>query len=161
MSYLGPRGRPPVLQFHFNWKTLSAIAGGTWWNFYFRLFPGTIRSLQVVTVLRHLLHHLPGKVLVIWDGLRAHHSRAVQTFADAHRGRLQLELLPAYAPELNPVEDLWGLWKTSRLAQLLSDDLRGTEGARPPSPPSHASPTDVGDGLLETSRPLRRCHYIT
>jgi hypothetical protein len=27
-----------VLQYHFNWKTLSAIAGVTWWNFYFRLF---------------------------------------------------------------------------------------------------------------------------
>ena len=37
-----------MLQYHFNWKTLSAMAGVTWWNFYFRLFPGTIRSPQVV-----------------------------------------------------------------------------------------------------------------
>src|SRR6516162_5034530 len=34
-----PRGQTPVLQYHFNWKTLSAMAGVTWWNFYFRLFP--------------------------------------------------------------------------------------------------------------------------
>jgi hypothetical protein len=27
-----------VLQYHFNWKWLSAMAGVTWWNFYFRLF---------------------------------------------------------------------------------------------------------------------------
>jgi len=40
-----------VLQYHFNWKTLSAMAGVTWWNFYFRLFPGTIRSPQVVEFL--------------------------------------------------------------------------------------------------------------
>lgn len=100
-----------MLQYHFNWKTLSAIAGVTWWNFYFRLFPGTIRSPQVVTFLRHLLRHLPGKVLVIWDGLRAHRSRMVQAFVDAQRGRVQLECLPAYAPELNPVEYLWGYWK--------------------------------------------------
>jgi len=26
-----------VLQYHFDWKTLSAMAGVTWWNFYFRL----------------------------------------------------------------------------------------------------------------------------
>ena len=97
-----------MLQYHFNWKTLSAIAGVTWWNFYFRLFPGTIRSPQVVTFLRHLLRHLPGKVLVIWDGLRAHRSRMVQAFVDAQRGRVQLECLPAYAPELNPVESLGG-----------------------------------------------------
>jgi hypothetical protein len=39
-----PRGQTPVLQYHFNWKTLSAMAGVTWWNFYFRLFPGAIRN---------------------------------------------------------------------------------------------------------------------
>jgi hypothetical protein len=100
-----------VLQYHFNWKTLSAIAGVTWWNFYCRLFPGTIRSPQIVTFLRHLLRHLPGKVLVIWDGLRAHRSRTVLAYVDAQRGRLQVEFLPAYAPELNPVEYLWGYWK--------------------------------------------------
>ena len=30
-----------MLQYHFNWKTLSAMAGVTWWSFYFRLFPRT------------------------------------------------------------------------------------------------------------------------
>ena len=43
-----------MLQYHFNWKTLSAMAGVTWWNFYFRLFPGTIRSPQVIEFLAHL-----------------------------------------------------------------------------------------------------------
>jgi hypothetical protein len=32
-----PRGQTPVLQYSFNWKKLSAIAGITWWNFYFEL----------------------------------------------------------------------------------------------------------------------------
>jgi transposase len=90
---------------------LSAIAGVTWWNFYFRLFPGTIRSPQVVEFLGHLLRHLPGHLLVIWDGLRSHRSRLVTTFVAAQQGRLTLEFLPAYAPELNPVEYLWGYWK--------------------------------------------------
>src|SRR5215472_1829100 len=27
-----PRGQTPVLPYHFNWKTLSAMAGVTWWN---------------------------------------------------------------------------------------------------------------------------------
>ena len=39
-----PRGQTPVLQFHFNWKTLSVMAGIAWWNFYFRLFPGSIKA---------------------------------------------------------------------------------------------------------------------
>ena len=67
-----PRGQTPVLQYHFNWNLLSAIAGITWWNFYFRLFPGTIKGPQVLQFLAHLQRHLPGKLLIIWDGLRAH-----------------------------------------------------------------------------------------
>ncbi len=43
-----PRGQTPVLQYNFNWKTLSAIAGLTFWSFYFRLSPGTVKSAQVV-----------------------------------------------------------------------------------------------------------------
>ena len=41
----------------------------TWWNFYFRLFPGAIRSPQIIQFLAHLLRHIPGKLLIIWDGL--------------------------------------------------------------------------------------------
>jgi hypothetical protein len=51
-----------VLQYHFNWKTPSAMAGVTWWNFYFRLFLGAIKNPQVVEFLRHLMRHLPGKL---------------------------------------------------------------------------------------------------
>jgi len=90
-----------VLQYHFNWKILSAMAGVTWWNFYFRLFPGTIRSPQVVEFLEHLMRHLPGSLLIVWDGLRCHRSRMVWDFVRQQHGRVWLEFLPAYAPELN------------------------------------------------------------
>ncbi len=91
-----------MLQHHFNWKMLSAMAGVTWWNFYFRLFPGAIRSPQIIAFLSHLLRHIPGKLLIVWDGLPGHRSRAVWDFVQQQRGRLWLEFLPAYAPELNP-----------------------------------------------------------
>ena len=65
-----PRGQTPVLQYSFNWKTLSAMAGVTWWKFYFRLYPGSIRSAQVVQFLSHLMRHIPRDMLVIWDGLK-------------------------------------------------------------------------------------------
>jgi transposase len=110
-----PRGQTPLLQYHFNWKTLSAIAGVTWWNFYFRLFPGTIRSPQIILFLSHLLRHIRGKLLIIWDGLPGHHSGAVWDFVREQKGRLWLEFLPAYAPELNPVEYLWAHWKQHQL----------------------------------------------
>ena len=109
MRTWAPRGQTPVLQYHFNWKVLSAVAGITWWSFYFRLYPTTIRAPQVVDFLGHLLRHLPGKLLVVWDGLPAHRARLVSEFIRVQRGRLALEWLPGYAPELNPVEYLWAI----------------------------------------------------
>jgi hypothetical protein len=53
----------------------------TWWIFYFRLFPGTIRSLQVIEFLAHLPRHAPGELLIFWDGLRSHRSRLKWDFA--------------------------------------------------------------------------------
>jgi len=110
-----PKGETPVLQYSFNWKTLSAMAGVTWWSFYFRLYPGSIRSPQVIHFLTHLMRHIPKDMLVIWDGLKPHRSRLTQDFVAQQNGRIELEYLPAYAPELNPVEYLWGHWKQHEL----------------------------------------------
>jgi transposase len=118
-----PKGQTPVLQYHFNWNLLSAMAGVTWWNFYFRLFKGTIRSRQVIEFLTHLLRHVPGKVLVIWDGSTTHRSKVVRDFVADQNGRLTLEFLPGYAPELNPVEYLWGYWKHHELPNLCPKDF--------------------------------------
>ncbi len=67
-----PRGQTPVLQYNFHWTTLSVIAGLTWWNFYFQLHPESIKAPQVVQFLGHLLRHIPGKLLIVWDRLSAH-----------------------------------------------------------------------------------------
>ncbi len=66
-------------------------------------------------LLRHLLRHLPGKLLVVWDGLPAHRARVVSDFIAAQRGRLVIEWPPGYAPELNPVDYIWGYWKNHEL----------------------------------------------
>lgn len=124
-----PRGETPVLQYHFRWHMLSAIAGITLWRFYFRLFPGTIRSPQVVEFLCHLLRHVPGKLLIVWDGLAAHRSRVVRDFVEAQDGRITLERLPAYAPELNPVEFIWGHWKHHELPNLCAKDFGELSGS--------------------------------
>jgi hypothetical protein len=58
----------------------------------------------VVEFLSHLLRHIAGKLLVIWHGLRSHRGRLVWEFVREQRGGIWLEFLPAYAPEVNPVE---------------------------------------------------------
>ena len=56
------------------------------------------------------------KVVLIWDGLPAHKSRAMREYLDSQASWLSVELLPGYAPELNPVELLWGNVKGQELA---------------------------------------------
>jgi transposase len=120
-----------VLQFHFNWKTLSLIAGLTFWNFYFQIFEKTIGSEQVIEFLKHLLRHIPGDLLLVWDRLPAHRSRVIQEFIRDQRGRLLVEYLPPYAPELNPVEYLWAHCKHHELPNVCAKNLWDlSEGAR-------------------------------
>src|SRR5581483_3534236 len=114
-----PRGQTPVLQETFNWEKLSLIAGLTMRQFYFRIYSGSIRGPQAAEFLTLLLRQIPGPLLVIWDGAAIHRSAPVKEVLTAAAGRLWLERLPAYAPELNPVEYLWAHLKQHQIANLL------------------------------------------
>jgi transposase len=46
-------------------------------------------------------------LLLIWDGASIHRSEAVKVFLKGRPGRVHLECLPAYSPELNPTELVW------------------------------------------------------
>ena len=83
------------------------IAGVTLWNFYFQIFERAIKSEQIIEFLKHLLRYIPGDILLIWDRLPAHRSLITQQFIRDQKGRLAIEYLPPYAPELNPKENLW------------------------------------------------------
>ena len=63
-----------------------------------------------------------GPVTLIWDGLPAHRSTKVTTHIEAQEW-LTVERLPAYAPELNPVEYLWAAIKNKDLANICVDTI--------------------------------------
>lgn len=119
----GRRGQTPVLEFDFNWKKLSVIGGLTMMNFYFQLHPGAIKSPQVVGFLKHLRRHVRGKLLVVWDGAAIHRSRLVRAYLDGLGDRIYAARLPAYAPELNPAEYVWGHFKQHRLPNFCAKDV--------------------------------------
>ena len=86
---------------------------------YFRtLQDGYFRTEHVVAFLRDLLRHVRGKVIVVWDGWNAHGAAARQLASP----RLEAVRLPAYAPELNPVEQLWNRLKWGHLANAAPAD---------------------------------------
>jgi transposase len=102
----GVKGETPVVQFHFNWHHLSLIAGMHFTGMCFRLHEGAIAKEQVVEFLKALHAHFRRPLLILRDSLRAHRSHLVRDYVASTTGRMQLHLLPGYAPELNPVEYL-------------------------------------------------------
>lgn len=127
-STWAPRGKTPVLRTKLrSWKRMSAIGALSYRRcgaarIFLRLHRGEVRAPQIRQFLQHLLRHLPGRIVVLWDGLAAHRAKLIRTWADEHP-RIRLVRLPAYAPELNPVEGLWAWTKGTRLANVCADSL--------------------------------------
>jgi hypothetical protein len=85
---------------------------------FFRLYPDTnIRATLLVAFLRELRRALKAPIVLVWDRLPAHRGKAVAAYLEDDR-RLQCVLLPPYAPELNPVEYVFGHLKMNPLANL-------------------------------------------
>lgn len=120
----GLRGRTPVLahrgRHRENLSVIGALAlspGRRRCRLLLRWHAGkSIRAPQVTSFLRALLRELPrGHLIVLWDGLKAHGAASVRALAAAS-GRVDLVRLPAYAPELNAIEGVWGNVKWHRMA---------------------------------------------
>ena len=77
----------------------------------------------LVEYLRALLRHLRGPLILIWDRLNVHRAALVKALLRRHP-RLRTELLPPYAPELNPVEGIWGYLKLNPLANHAAEGAR-------------------------------------
>lgn len=107
-----PVGQTPIIHHRYNHARISVIGGLSVspkrrrLGFYFRLHPQNISRDEVHDFLGYLLRHLRGHVIVIWDGASIHHRNGLSELCDRYP-RLHLEKLPAYAPELNPIEATW------------------------------------------------------
>lgn len=120
-----PRGQTPVLRYPY-WKHLSVISAITpKGKLYTMTQEVAFDGAAIVRFLKHLLRHISGKLLVIWDGLPAHRSQAVKDFLrQGAAKRLHLEQLPAYAPDLNPDEGVWNYLKNVELKNLCCHNLQ-------------------------------------
>lgn len=107
-----PRGETPWLRHAQRHDRISVISGISvspkrrHVGLYYQWHHHNIREREAVAFLRHLLRHLRGPVVLIWDNLGVHRGKLVQRLC-RRVPRLRLEFLPAYAPELNPDEGVW------------------------------------------------------
>ena len=117
-------GKPRVLRETFSRHSQTGLGFMTMTpeqrrlNFRFTIFSGAINTEDVIFFLTMIHHHYGTKVMIIWDRLSAHIS-AQMFFERKHREWFLFEYLPAYSPELNPVEQCWNQMKNVIMANFV------------------------------------------
>jgi transposase len=117
------RGIPATIEVpdsHIRMNATAAISNEG--SVHFMTHKRAMDSALFITFLGRLLGEVEGKVFLILDRLPAHTSAATRDWVAAHRGRIELFYLPAYAPERNPEEYLNNDMKGSINATGLPDD---------------------------------------
>jgi hypothetical protein len=124
------QGRTPILRHRMAWKRASMAAAlgyhpdGTKARLCFHLQQDAYDTASLIGVLEQLADFYRGqRVVLVWDGLSSHWSHKMRTHLDAQRHWLTVERLPAYAPDLNPVEYLWANLKGGELANCAGDTI--------------------------------------
>lgn len=88
----------------------------------FQIQADNIRTDDIVDFIRQLRKQLQRPLIICWDRWQVHRS-AAKRIAQSRLQNIDFEWLPAYAPELNPVEPRWSHTKYSDLANFVPDDV--------------------------------------
>jgi transposase len=89
---------------------------------YFQVHNHNVRFEEVMAFLYLLHRHLRRKFILVLDRYSAHR-KAIRLLQEAGVDWFEVEWLPAYAPDLNPVEMLWNHTKYADLANFIPDDV--------------------------------------
>ena len=120
-----PKGERPVLREWWSRDHLSAAAavseGGA---FYFQSQREAFDGEDVTAFLDYLLGEIPGSIGLVWDGAAIHHGEKVREWlSKGGAARIELAILPAYSPDLNPTEGVWSYLKEVLLANITCMNL--------------------------------------
>ena len=126
-----PRGRTPILRVPLSRDHLSVISSiSPAGELFLMAQERPLNGADVAMFLRHLLGVIPEPLLVIWDGGPIHRGQPVKDLlAEVGPGRLRVERLPGYAPDLNPDEGIWNYLKRVELRNLCCRSLRHLRAA--------------------------------
>jgi len=128
-----PKGQTPVIRHHFNWKKVNVIGtiackpNGSESRILLHTSAESVDFNSIIWFLDALHREIPGRVVLLWDGLPAHRSNVVKDHVEKNKEWLQVERFPAYAPELNPLEYLWSTLKGKDVANFCPDTLADIE----------------------------------
>lgn len=120
-----PEAQTPVLREKQTRDHLSVMGGMTPAGKVYTLArQESLNGLHCVEFLQHLLRVAGPRLVVIWDGSPIHRRAEVKEFVSAMRGKVWLEALPGYAPDLNPWDEGgWHHLKDVEMRNLVCLDL--------------------------------------
>jgi transposase len=123
-----PRGQTPVLDCWDRHDRLSVISALTVspqrrrLGLYFDIFDHNIVAEDFEQFVANLLRRIGRPITLVMDRWQVHKSGA-RKLQERFGHRVGVEWLPAYAPELNPVEHVWSHTKHSDLANYIPEDV--------------------------------------
>jgi transposase len=110
---------------HDRITALAALTRAPWaerFGLYYSLLDHNARTPDVVRFLRDVHGHIRRSLLLVCDRWSVHRA-AVRRLQHDGAKWLSVEWLPAYAPELDPVESVWNQTKYGDLANFIPDDI--------------------------------------
>jgi transposase len=107
----GERAILDVPQPHIRVNQISAISNEG--SVHFMTYKGAFTAAVFLQFLERLVAGASRKIMLIADRLQAHKTPAVMAWLADHKTQIEVFYLPAYSPELNPVEYLNGDMKAT------------------------------------------------
>jgi transposase len=120
-----PEAHTPVIREKQTRDHLSVVGGMTpQGKVYALVRQEPLNGLHCVDFLKHLRAVTGRRLLVIWDGSPIHRRVAVREFVEQTKGKVVVEQLPGYAPDLNPWDEGgWHHLKNVEMRNLVTHDL--------------------------------------
>jgi transposase len=122
-----PRGQTPVQRAWERYDRLSVISAVSLSpqrrriSTPFQIHTDNIRTAEAVAFIKALRNSFRSPLIIVLDRWSVHRAAAKQISASRLKN-IDFEWLPAYAPELNPVEARWSHTKFGDLANFVPDD---------------------------------------
>ena len=131
------RGSPPQMGQRANHREKVSVAGALWLApsrdrlglAFQTIVNGYYDNAAVAEFLSGAVQWLDAPVIVIWDGGNMHRGGPINDLVRESGGRLDLERLPAHAPVLMPMEQVWAWLKYDRLCNFPPRDAHHLDDA--------------------------------
>jgi len=92
-------------------------------DLFFDVIDGRMNADRFIEFLEKLYHDTGKPILVIADNASYHKAKNVRLFVDSSNGKITLDYLPPYSPELNPDELVWNHMKRIVSRQFIATKI--------------------------------------